>query len=336
LRERPACAGGLANDRVPHGDQTMTFSVQGLVDGAQGSPRGLSSKIAMNEPVRAIARASLFGWFTTARRVVGVAAVMGVVGVLTFGASVARADEPAKESKPAAPAPAVPSAPTVPAAPATPPTPVKPGEKPTDKKDEKGGSGKVESAATNDQSGGGVLDQAMKTLEGEDANLAQYKGKVVLFVNVASQCGYTPQYKGLQAVHEKYKDRGLVVIGVPSNDFGNQEPGIPAEIRDFCSTNYSVSFPLTEKVSVKGATRHALYAKLAESMIKPTSDPKAAAVKAGEPKWNFTKYLVGRDGKTAARFDSRVDPTSAEMTKAIESLLAEKADNSAKAPSEKK
>lgn len=286
----------------------------------------------MNEPVRAIARASLFGFTTAARRVVGVVAAMGVVGVLTFGASVARADEPAKESKPAAAAPVAPSTPTTPAAPATPPpppTPAKPGDKPTDKKDEKGGSGKVESAATNDQGGGGVLDQAMKTLEGEDANLAQYKGKVVLFVNVASQCGYTPQYKGLQAVHEKYKDRGLVVIGVPSNDFGNQEPGIPAEIRDFCSTNYSVSFQLTEKVSVKGATRHALYAKLAESMIKPTSDPKAAAVKAGEPKWNFTKYLVGRDGKTAARFDSRVDPASAEMTKAIEALLDEK-------PAEKK
>lgn len=298
----------------------------------------------MNEPVRAIARASLFGRFTTARRVVGVAAMVGVVGVLTVAPSVARADEPAKESKPAAPAPAAPSTPTTPAAPAapkapttpptppTPPTPApppKPGDKPTDKKDEKGGSGKVESAATKDQSGGGVLDQAMKTLEGEDANLAQYKGKVVLFVNVASQCGYTPQYKGLQAVHEKYKDRGLVVIGVPSNDFGNQEPGIPAEIRDFCSTNYSVSFPLTEKVSVKGATRHALYAKLAESMIKPIGEEKAAAVKAGEPKWNFTKYLVGRDGKTAARFDSRVDPGSAEMTKAIESLLDEK-------PAEKK
>lgn len=319
----------------------MTFSAQRRVEAAQGSTGGLAKMIGKNEPVRAIARASLFGLLMSAQRVVAVARMVGVVSAMTLGASTVRADEPAKETKPAAPtvpaapsAPAVPGVPSAPAAPKAPAAPAKPTEKQPDKKEEKGGTGKVESAATNDQSG--VLDQAIKTLEGEDANLAQYKGKVVLFVNVASQCGYTPQYKGLQAVYEKYKDRGLVIIGVPSNDFGMQEPGNPAEIRDFCSTNYAVSFPMTEKVSVKGSTRHSLYAKLSESMIKPIDDPKAAAVKAGEPKWNFTKYLVGRDGKTAARFDSRVDPGSAEMTKAIESLLAEKAPAEAAKPAEKK
>lgn len=325
----------------PHGDHTMTFSAQRRVETAAGSTGGLMNKVAKNEPVRTIARASLFGSLFSSRRVVAVAGMVGVVSAMTLSASTVWADEPAKETKPASPtvpavpsAPATPAAPSAPAAPKVPPTPAKPNEKQTDKKDEKGGAGKVESAATIDQSG--VLDQSIKTLEGEDANLAQYKGQVVLFVNVASQCGYTPQYKGLQAVYEKYKDRGLVIIGVPSNDFGMQEPGNPAEIRDFCSTNYAVSFPMTEKVSVKGGTRHALYAKLAESMIKPIGDAKATAVKAGEPKWNFTKYLVGRDGKAAARFDSRVDPGSAEMTKAIESLLAEKAPAEAAKPAEKK
>ncbi|MBL8223464.1 MAG: glutathione peroxidase, partial [Bryobacterales bacterium] len=133
-----------------------------------------------------------------------------------------------------------------------------------------------------------VHEFSMKTIDGKQASLADYKGKVVLFVNVASQCGYTPQYAGLQSLYEKYQGKGLVVVGVPANDFGSQEPGSDAEIKTFCSRNYNVTFPMLSKVVVKGSGKVPLYEYLTQT--------------GGEVKWNFTKFLVGKDGKVRARF----------------------------------
>ena len=149
----------------------------------------------------------------------------------------------------------------------------------------------------------------MKSIDGKQSSLADYKGKVVLFVNVASQCGYTPQYSGLQSLYEKYQGKGLVVVGVPSNDFGSQEPGSDAEIKTFCSRNYNVTFPMLSKVVVKGSGKVPLYEYLTQT--------------GGEVKWNFTKFLVGKDGKVRARFESGARPDSSELTGAIEKALAE-------------
>lgn len=154
-----------------------------------------------------------------------------------------------------------------------------------------------------------VHEFSMKSIDGKQSSLADYKGKVVLFVNVASQCGYTPQYSGLQALYEKYQSKGLVVVGVPSNDFGSQEPGSDAEIKTFCSRNYNVTFPMLSKVAVKGSGKVPLYEYLTQT--------------GGEVKWNFTKFLVGKDGKVRARFESGTKPDSKELTGAIEKALAE-------------
>jgi glutathione peroxidase len=154
----------------------------------------------------------------------------------------------------------------------------------------------------------------MKSLDGKPFSLSDYKGKVVLLVNVASKCGFTPQYKGLQALQDKYKAKGFTVVGVPCNDFGSQEPGTSEEIRKFCTDNYNVTFPLTEKVHVKGAEQHPLYARLTG---KDAEFP-------GDIKWNFGKFLIGRDGKILQRFDSQVKPESPELTGAIEAALAAK------------
>lgn len=151
----------------------------------------------------------------------------------------------------------------------------------------------------------------LQTIIGEPRNLADFDGKVVLLVNVASACGYTPQYAGLQALHEKYASRGLVVAGIPSNDFGAQEPGSDAEIKTFCSTKYAVTFPMFSKITVKGASKDSLY-----EWLTSESTP------AGEVSWNFEKFLVGRDGKIAGRFKSAVEPQSAELIAAIEAALA--------------
>jgi glutathione peroxidase len=144
-------------------------------------------------------------------------------------------------------------------------------------------------------------------------NLAKYRGNVVLMVNVASQCGYTPQYEGLQALHKKYAGQGLRILGFPSNDFGAQEPGSNQEIADFCKKNYGVEFDMFSKITVLGANKAPLYKTL-------TSTPGFT----GEVAWNFEKFLVGRDGKVIARFKSPVEPQSPEMTKAIEAALAVK------------
>jgi glutathione peroxidase len=147
----------------------------------------------------------------------------------------------------------------------------------------------------------------MNSIDGKPTALASFKGKVMLVVNVASQCGYTPQYKGLEALYQKYKGQGLVVIGVPSNDFGMQEPGSDAEIKTFCERKYNVTFPMMSKVVVKGDGKVPLYQLLTQT--------------GGEVKWNFTKFLVGKDGKVLERFESRVAPESPEMAAAIEKAL---------------
>jgi len=148
---------------------------------------------------------------------------------------------------------------------------------------------------------------------GREISLDQYRGKVLLIVNVASKCGFTPQYAGLEALYRKYRDRGLVVLGFPCNQFGNQEPGSPQEIKEFCTTRYQVSFPLFNKIEVNGPGRHPLYQWLA-GPDSPVS---------GDIKWNFTKFLVGRDGRILRRFESRVSPESEELVQAIEAALKE-------------
>ena len=147
----------------------------------------------------------------------------------------------------------------------------------------------------------------MNNIDGQATPLASMKGKAVLVVNVASQCGYTPQYTGLQALYEKYKGQGLVIIGVPANNFGGQEPGTNEDIKQFCSRKYSVTFPIMAKVSVKGEDKTPLYQYLTST--------------GGEVKWNFTKFLVGKDGKAIQRFESGVSPDSPELAAAIEKAL---------------
>ena len=155
----------------------------------------------------------------------------------------------------------------------------------------------------------------LNSIDGQPAPLANYKGKVVMVVNVASQCGYTPQYSALEATYEKYKDQGFVILGFPANNFGAQEPGTNEEIKTFCTRKYSVTFPMYAKISVKGADQSPLYAYL-------TNDT-APGIR-GEIKWNFTKFLVSRDGKVVQRFESPVKPDSPEVTSAIEEQLKQK------------
>ena len=161
-----------------------------------------------------------------------------------------------------------------------------------------------------------VLNFKMKNLAGKEIELSQYRGKPVLIVNVASQCGYTPQYKGLQALHDKYAKDGLVVLGVPSNDFGQQEPGDSKEIAEFCEKNYGVKFDILEKVVVKGEEQVPLY----KYLTSKETNPKFA----GEIKWNFTKFLISRDGEIVSRFEPAVKPESEKVIKAIEAELAKK------------
>ena len=158
-----------------------------------------------------------------------------------------------------------------------------------------------------------ALDFTLNSIDGQPAPLAAYKGKVVLIVNVASFCGFTPQYEGLEAIYRKYKDRGLVVLGFPANNFGAQEPGTNEEIKTFCNRKYDVTFPMYAKISVAGADKAPLYQFLTDKQANPATG--------GEIKWNFTKFLVGRDGSVAARFESAVKPESPEVAAAIEKAL---------------
>jgi glutathione peroxidase len=161
-----------------------------------------------------------------------------------------------------------------------------------------------------------VHEFTMDAINGTPTPLASFKGKVLLVVNVASQCGYTYQYEGLQALYLKYKDQGLVIAGFPANNFGAQEPGSNAEIGAFCKSKFGVTFPMFSKISVKGSDKAPLYQFL--------TDPKANPKTGGEIPWNFTKYLVDRDGKVLARFDAPVEPESKELTSAIEAALKNK------------
>jgi glutathione peroxidase len=161
-----------------------------------------------------------------------------------------------------------------------------------------------------------VLDFKMRDIDGKDVKLKKYKGDVLLVVNVASKCGYTPQYEGLQATYAKYKDRGFSVLGFPANNFGSQEPGSETEIKEFCTSKYHVTFPMFAKISVKGDDQDALYKFLTDKETDPNF--------AGDIKWNFTKFLIDRKGKVVARFEPKVKPESEEVTAAIEKYLASK------------
>jgi len=159
-----------------------------------------------------------------------------------------------------------------------------------------------------------VYDIPLKDIDGKDASLKPYKGQVILVVNVASKCGFTPQYTALEALYKKYTLEGLVICGFPCNQFGKQEPGTDSEIKEFCTSKYNVTFPMFDKLEVNGENRHPLYVWLAG---KDSPFP-------GDIHWNFTKFLIGRDGKIVNRFDSKVKPDSEEVTKAIEAALAAK------------
>lgn len=159
-----------------------------------------------------------------------------------------------------------------------------------------------------------ILDISMKRIDGSEENLTKYKGKVVVIVNVASKCGYTKQYDALQKVYDKRKDEGLVILGFPANEFGSQEPGSNKEIAEFCTSKFNVTFPMFEKIVVKGKDTHELYKRLA-ALPSPLG---------GEPKWNFTKFVVDRSGKVVARFEPGAKPDGEEMTKKLDELLSAK------------
>jgi glutathione peroxidase len=158
------------------------------------------------------------------------------------------------------------------------------------------------------------LDFKLKTIDGKEMDFAQFKGKPVLLVNVASKCGLTKQYTALQALYDKYKDQGLVVVGIPANNFNGQEPGTEAEIKEFCSTKYNVTFPMTSKISVKGDDKHPLYKFLTEGKVGEEFG--------GDIEWNFGKFLVDRNGNVMARFASRTTPDDPAVTGAVEKALA--------------
>jgi glutathione peroxidase len=177
----------------------------------------------------------------------------------------------------------------------------------------------AETSATQQMNYSSIYDIPIKPMEAAEGgtkatSLGEYKGKVLLIVNVASKCGYTPQYQGLEALYRKYKEQGLVVVGFPSNDFKQQEPGTEQEIVQFCKAKYDVTFPLFAKVTVKGPDKAPLYKYLTEGDHPGKS----------EVGWNFNKYLVGRDGKVIAHYDSKVKPDDPALTGAIEKSLAEK------------
>jgi glutathione peroxidase len=158
-----------------------------------------------------------------------------------------------------------------------------------------------------------ALDFTMKSIDGKDVKLDSYSGKVLLLVNVASKCGYTPQYEGLESVYEKYKEQGLVVMGFPANNFLWQEPGTDEEIKAFCSAKYNVTFPMFAKISVKGDKIHPLYKFLTSKVTNPEFG--------GAISWNFNKFLVDRGGKVIARFSSKDKPESEKVVQAIELAL---------------
>jgi len=153
-----------------------------------------------------------------------------------------------------------------------------------------------------------VLNHTVKNIDGKEVNLADYQGKVILVVNVASKCGYTPQYKGMEAIYEKYKDKGFVVLGFPCNQFGGQEPGSEEDIQKFCSSKYNVTFPMFSKIDVNGNGTSAFYKTL-------------KAKSPGDIKWNFEKFLINKKGEVVSRYSSKIKPEGPELTAAIEAEL---------------
>ncbi|MFL6351305.1 MAG: glutathione peroxidase [Bryobacteraceae bacterium] len=168
-------------------------------------------------------------------------------------------------------------------------------------------------AGTQIHSAASIYDYKLTTIDMEALSLSQFQGKVVMLVNVASRCGYTPQYAGLEALYRKYKDQGFVIIGVPANNFGQQEPGTNSEIKTFCKRKYDVTFPMMAKVSVAGNDIAPLYTYLTDKSTNPETG--------GEIKWNFTKFLIGKDGKILARFEPNVTPDDPALVAAVESAL---------------
>jgi glutathione peroxidase len=158
-----------------------------------------------------------------------------------------------------------------------------------------------------------LYDIPINTLDGKPASLKDYEGKAVLLVNVASRCGLTPQYEGLERIHERYADRGFTVLGVPCNQFGGQEPGTSEEIQEFCSATYGVTFPLTEKIEVNGDERHPLYTELTKAADAEGNN--------GDIQWNFEKFLISSDGTVLKRFRPRTEPEASEVVEAIEAAL---------------
>ncbi|MDR3637373.1 MAG: glutathione peroxidase [Isosphaeraceae bacterium] len=160
-----------------------------------------------------------------------------------------------------------------------------------------------------------VLDFKVQDIDGKEVDLSKYQGKVLLIVNTASQCGYTPQYQGLEAIYQKYKEQGFEVLAFPANEFGRQEPGTNSEIKTFCSSTYHTSFPLFSKIVVKGSGIHPLY----QFLTSKETDPKFG----GDIPWNFAKFLVNRKGEVIARFEPKDKPESETVTKVVESALAQ-------------
>lgn len=171
----------------------------------------------------------------------------------------------------------------------------------------------IEAGDTGKASATNILAHTVKRIDGAEESLSAYKGKVLVIVNVASKCGFTPQYTGLQKLYESKKDAGLVVLGFPANNFNNQEPGSDDEIMEFCKSKYSVTFPMFSKISVKGDDKHPLFKQL-------TSLPEPLG---GEIRWNFEKFVVDREGNVIGHFGSRVKPDDAEMTELIDKALAQ-------------
>lgn len=167
-------------------------------------------------------------------------------------------------------------------------------------------------ASVDDKDVDSVHDFELTNIDGENTPLGKYEGKVLLIVNTASECGYTPQYEGLQSLYENYKDKGLVIAGFPANNFGGQEPGTDEEIKQFCKMNYGVSFPMFSKISVKGNDIHPLFAYLTSQQNPDFT---------GEIKWNFEKFLIDKDGRLVRRFRSAVTPESDEIISAIDRAL---------------
>jgi glutathione peroxidase len=168
-------------------------------------------------------------------------------------------------------------------------------------------------AVAKDSQPAGPLDFTVKTIDGKEQNLSQYKGKVVMIVNVASRCGYTPQYEGLEKLYKTYADRGFVILGFPANNFNHQEPGNNEQIKQFCTAKYGVTFPMMSKISVAGADQAPLY--------KYLTEPQTAGDFAGDIGWNFNKFLVDRNGNLIARYNSKTTPADPQVTAEIEKAL---------------